>query len=293
MAGANALTRLNGIATSIGRRIQEEVSYTGPDNARTFYSVLTLNGVQGQGTGRSKKEAKHQAGMALLEKMEPKHGALIPKGSPDPRSPASPGSPVSPAGGVNYKGRLQEMMQKSRFPRPEYKFTKTGPPQFSVKCILHFSDGGVMEEVYGNGSTKKDAEADAARAMIDRVRPYINGEGLTPPRRPHIPKATPVSSRPVDPVEIDELVVQLEVKGFDCPEFLFKNSKSNDPDAIPEKLCIVSVRHTEPHLVRSQCPYDLGDLPIAAHGRGETEHQAKVLALCNLIDNVNTLLPTS
>lgn len=65
----------------------------------------------------------------------------------------------------DYKTHLQELAAKLALPLPQYQLmAKTGPehaPSFEVKVII-----GEQFEAYGNGSTKKQAEQNAAAQLI-------------------------------------------------------------------------------------------------------------------------------
>jgi ribonuclease III len=65
--GLDFKTRLQELLAIDGRRPVYAVTGTGPDHARQFTAVVTVNGaVWGEGSGRSKKEAEQSAASAAL-----------------------------------------------------------------------------------------------------------------------------------------------------------------------------------------------------------------------------------
>jgi hypothetical protein len=106
-------------------------------------------------------------------------------------SPASPdiyGVPVtSPSSRA--KSQLQELLQKSVFnyPPPVYDHLPPRGPshkrEFTCKCVVKDNHDQVIHETQGSGSTKKEAEMNAAKEMMPFIEAMLEGGGqLTPVR---------------------------------------------------------------------------------------------------------------
>lgn len=68
------------------------------------------------------------------------------------------------------KTRLQEWLQSRRLPLPQYRtVSESGPPherRFTVRCVL---DGLEVEPVVASGPSRRVAEQEAARLMLERL----------------------------------------------------------------------------------------------------------------------------
>ena len=66
--------------------------------------------------------------------------------------------------------------------------SRTGPshkPVFSVKCVVKKSIDEVFAEAHGNGSTKKEADRDAAVNMLSKLEKIFQ-EGLSSAALPRV-----------------------------------------------------------------------------------------------------------
>jgi ribonuclease-3 len=70
-----------------------------------------------------------------------------------------------PPGGFDAKSRLQEWCQKRKIPLPEYRLREVSGPAHShvFTVVARLSDG---TEATGSGSTKKEAEMEAAERLL-------------------------------------------------------------------------------------------------------------------------------
>ena len=87
------------------------------------------------------------------------------------------------------KNELQELLQKSVFnyPPPLYDHLPPKGPshkrEFTCKCVVRDNHDCVIHETQGSGSTKKEAEMNAAKDMIPFIKAMLGGGGqLTPVR---------------------------------------------------------------------------------------------------------------
>ncbi|XP_023336906.1 RISC-loading complex subunit tarbp2 isoform X2 [Eurytemora carolleeae] len=139
------------------------VQAAGASHAPTFSFQVILGELTATGAGSSKKQAKHSAARAMLDKL-------------DGRVPAQDGQqPLPPVQDPNFSqapgntvGGLQELCVKQGFPMPTYSDgTVDGQPHqrnFSITCTV-----GKMQE-NGAGGSKKDAKREAAQKMIDKLK---------------------------------------------------------------------------------------------------------------------------
>lgn len=141
------------------------VQAEGASHAPTFSYQVILGELNSTGTGSSKKQAKHAAARAMLDKL-------------DGRVPAQDGQqllpPVQDTNGTqapgNTVGALQELCVKHGYPMPTYAMGPVGgqPHQrnFAMVCVV-----GKLKE-NGTGGSKKDAKREAAQKMIDKLKSY-------------------------------------------------------------------------------------------------------------------------
>jgi len=139
------------------------VQAEGASHAPTFSYQVILGELTATGTGSSKKQAKHAAARAMLDKLDGRVPAqdgqqpLPPL--PDANGSQGPGNPV---------GALQEQCVKHGLPMPTYSAGVVGgqPHQrnFAITCTV-----GKLKE-NGSGGSKKDAKREAAQKMIDKVQ---------------------------------------------------------------------------------------------------------------------------
>lgn len=199
----------------------------------------------------------------------------------------------------NAKSILQELCQKNMLLIPEYKLAdKKGPSheaQFTVTCIVKDSNRDELKMVYGNGTSKKSAEVDAAVKMkreIETMLPSIGIEGSTMQTQTTTTVVSPRGGleEDTDLISIDELYAIIMSKSFHMPDVLIEQSEpidNGDPSTM-KYLCLAQAQHTDPTQVASS--YDLVSYPIASQGIGVTEEEAKREALLNLINNIEMLV---
>ena len=92
------------------------------------------------------------------------------------------GRPVtSPSSSV--KNELQELLQRSVFnyPPPLYEHLPARGPshkrEFTCKCIVKDNHDYVIHETQGSGSTKKEAEMNAAKKIMPFIEAMLEGGG--------------------------------------------------------------------------------------------------------------------
>jgi len=143
------------------------VQAEGASHAPTFSFQVILGDLTSTGSGSSKKQAKHAAARAMLDKLD---GRVPAQDGQTPLPPVqdSTNGPQAPG---NTVGALQELCVKHGYPMPTYDLGDPGavggqPHQrsFSILCCV-----GKLREAGGGGS-KKDAKREAAQKMIDKLK---------------------------------------------------------------------------------------------------------------------------
>ncbi|XP_043261737.1 interferon-inducible double-stranded RNA-dependent protein kinase activator A-like [Colletes gigas] len=152
----------------------------GGTHINTFVYKVTCDGLTANGTGRSKKDAKHQAAKAMLQTIAAHRGY--------PQLPASPAqsplrTPLIPTVPeverlppnlpfVNAIGVLKEICIENNLQEPEYVLiSNTGPPHakiFTIQCIV-----ATFKEI-GVAKTKKQAKQEAAKKMLDKITDLVD-----------------------------------------------------------------------------------------------------------------------
>ncbi|CAL1684123.1 unnamed protein product [Lasius platythorax] len=153
----------------------------GGRHVNTFTYRVICDGLSATGTGRCKKEAKHEAAKAMLtEIINHRNYPQLPAASTPAVSPSRspfhsiPLPPKIPANVpfFNAIGELQDLCAENNLREPEYVLTKDyGPPHariFTIQCTV----SSFVEE--GVASTKKQAKHDAARRMVKRIKGLVN-----------------------------------------------------------------------------------------------------------------------
>jgi len=139
------------------------VQAEGASHAPTFSFQVILGELTSTGTGSSKKQAKHAAARAMLDKLD----GRVPAQDGQQPLPPVPEANGSQAPG-NTVGGLQELCVKNGFPMPTYSVgVVAGQPHqrnFAITCTV-----GKMKE-NGGGGSKKDAKREAAQKMIDKLK---------------------------------------------------------------------------------------------------------------------------
>lgn len=150
----------------------ELVQVEGAIHEPTFRYRVTVADVVAMGTGRSKKEAKHAAAKAVLDKLIGNtDSALVNSTANSLNEQMLTGNMVSPYDekiGGNPIGLLQELCMSRRWPPPAYETEhEEGLPherQFTIACIVF-----KFKEI-GTGKSKKLAKRQAANKMWNRVK---------------------------------------------------------------------------------------------------------------------------
>lgn len=148
----------------------ELVQIEGAIHEPTFRYRVTVAEVVAMGTGRSKKEAKHAAAKALLDKMlggslaEVENLSAL---SVSPEIKADPTSQYDSKIPGNPIGTLQEMCMSRRWPPPSYEMVnEEGLPHmrlFTIACYVF------KYRETGTGKSKKLAKRQAAHKMWERL----------------------------------------------------------------------------------------------------------------------------
>lgn len=151
----------------------------GGTHVNTFTYRVSCEGLTATGTGRNKKDAKHEAAKAMLEKIAahraypqlPASPAQSPVKSPIPTAiPASPRIPPNEPF-INAIGALQSVCGDNSLEEPKYiSISDEGPPHakiFTYQCILS------MFKEQGVATTKKQAKHEAARKMLNRIKDIV------------------------------------------------------------------------------------------------------------------------
>lgn len=148
------------------------VQAEGASHAPTFAFQVILGDLTATGTGSSKKQAKHAAARAMLDKLDGRVPAQDGQAPLPPVTDAANG-PDAPG---NTVGALQELCVKKGYPMPTYDLGAVGgqPHQrnFSIVCVV-----GKLREA-GAGGSKKDAKREAAQKMIDKLKSMGPGGAL-------------------------------------------------------------------------------------------------------------------
>merc|ERR1719309_1732021 len=146
------------------------VQAEGASHAPTFSFQVILGELTSRGTGSSKKQAKHAAARAMLDKLD---GRIPAQDGQQPLPPVQDTNASQAPG--NTVGGLQELCVKHGYPMPTYSSGVVGgqPHQrnFSITCTV----GKIKEN--GTGGSKKDAKREAAQKMIDKLNDKLKNLG--------------------------------------------------------------------------------------------------------------------
>lgn len=151
----------------------------GGTHINTFTYKVICDGLSATGTGRCKKDAKHEAAKAMLETIAAARGypqlpaspAQSPVRTPLPTVvPASPRIPPN-VPFHNAIGALQDLCCDNNLQEPEYRpISEVGPPHeriFTIQCVVAtFREEGVA-------TTKKQAKHEAAKKMLARLQDLV------------------------------------------------------------------------------------------------------------------------
>lgn len=146
------------------------VQAEGASHAPTFSFQVILGELTSAGSGSSKKQAKHAAARAMLDKLD---GRIPAQDGQQPLPPVQDTNASQAPG--NTVGGLQELCVKHGYPMPTYSSGVVGgqPHQrnFSITCTV----GKIKEN--GTGGSKKDAKREAAQKMIDKLNDKLKNLG--------------------------------------------------------------------------------------------------------------------
>ncbi|XP_078046748.1 interferon-inducible double-stranded RNA-dependent protein kinase activator A [Augochlora pura] len=157
----------------------------GGTHMNTFTYQVSCDGLSATGTGRSKKDAKHEAAKAMLEAIATHRGYLqLP--APTSQSPLrTPLPPVIPETErlppnvpfVNAVGALKELCLENSLQEPVYvQVSDVGPPHrkvFTFLCnVANFKETGVAR-------TKKQAKQEAAKKMLHKITDLVADLNVT------------------------------------------------------------------------------------------------------------------
>ncbi|XP_076748609.1 RISC-loading complex subunit TARBP2 isoform X2 [Xylocopa sonorina] len=193
----------------------------GGTHINSFTYRVSCDGLCADGTGRSKKDAKHEAAKAMLEAIAAHRGypqlPASPAQSPI-RTPLPPTIPeverIPPSVPfVNAVGALQDLCTENNLNQPEYEqISAVGPAHakiFTIHCkVATFVEAGVAR-------TKKQAKQYAAKKMLDKLSdlvPDLSDTKQTEKTSSEIAKARyPVLSRLSSSKKIN---LGIKVKGY-------------------------------------------------------------------------------
>lgn len=141
-----------------------------------FKYKLTAGSVTVIGSGKSKKEAKHDAASTYLSRMK-YFNALTENGTTQPQDTLEITSPYSGALKENVVGMLNDLCILNNMPMPEYiPLKEEGPPHarmFTFQCRL----SSIVETAVSR--TKKQAKHMVSQQMINRLSEIL-GDKLVP-----------------------------------------------------------------------------------------------------------------
>lgn len=233
----------------------------------TFRYRVSYQDKDAMGTGKSKKEAKHAAAKALIDKLTGCSFGDSPVGMTIKSEGAGSGDD-EPSG--NPIGWLQEMCMARRWPPPTYETEmEVGLPherQFTIACaVLKYRE-------VGKGKSKKIAKRQAAQRMWQRLQDQ--------------------------PLEPNQIIQMLDEEGNE--ENTCLNDKSVDyvqmlhDIATEQRFEVTYVDIDEKTLSgRFQCLVQLSTLPVAVcHGSGATAKEAQAAAARNSLEYLKIMTKT-
>ncbi|ELU17807.1 hypothetical protein CAPTEDRAFT_171815 [Capitella teleta] len=179
LSGKTPISYLQELCTKRGLTPQYDlIANEGAVHEPTFVFKVVVGDIVGTGKGPSKKKAKHNAAVSVLNQLhgvqnsetegENKvNGSEENGGSPDPKENGEEldgdesmvGNPV---------GELQEMTQKKLWPPPVYDYTSEQGPPHAREFICTVRLFQIAEQ--GVGRSKKLAKRNAAHAMLDIIK---------------------------------------------------------------------------------------------------------------------------
>ncbi|XP_062546655.1 interferon-inducible double-stranded RNA-dependent protein kinase activator A homolog isoform X2 [Armigeres subalbatus] len=234
----------------------------------TFRYRVSYQDKDAMGTGKSKKEAKHAAAKALIDKLAGNAFGDSTTTGLNIKAEAGVDGDDEPAG--NPIGWLQEMCMARRWPPPTYETEmEVGLPherQFTIACaVLKYRE-------VGKGKSKKIAKRQAAQRMWQRLQDQ--------------------------PLEPNQIIQMLDEEGNE--EFTCLADRSIDfvqmlhEIASEQRFEVTYVDIDEKTLTdRFQCLVQLSTLPVAVcHGSGNTAKEAQTAAARNSLEYLKIMTKT-
>lgn len=234
----------------------------------TFRYRVSYQDKDAMGTGKSKKEAKHAAAKALIDKLAGNAFGETTTGGATVKAEAGTDGEDEPSG--NPIGWLQEMCMARRWPPPTYETEmEVGLPherQFTIACaVLKYRE-------VGKGKSKKIAKRQAAQRMWQRLQDQ--------------------------PLEPNQIIQMLDEEGNE--EATCLNDKSIDfvqmlnDIATEQRFEVTYVDIDEKTLSGCfQCLVQLSTLPVAVcHGSGKTTKEAQIAAARNSLEYLKIMTKT-
>ena len=277
-----------------------QTDQSGPAHQRQFtvecivYNTDSLLVAKDSGTGKSLKLAECDAAAKALNHLYISKNPLTDQSFINMEGTGA--SDISEPISVSIKNQLQELCQKNSLQIPEYTLVNrvTGSnnhTEFSVLCQIKDRYGDIIDRIFGNGSTKRGAETDAAANMLPKIRTVIENSNngiILSSGRPTFSLNEDTTSL----IDIDEIIARLVGRDLNMPEYLFEVTEPADPSdrSTIQHLCLAYSYHSNPSSVAMQCNYDITKLPFVGHGIAYTKDEAKYEALLKLYENVNEML---
>lgn len=234
----------------------------------TFRYRVSYQDKDAMGTGKSKKEAKHAAAKALIDKLAGNAFGETHTGGVNVKAEVGTDGEDELSG--NPIGWLQEMCMARRWPPPTYETEmEVGLPherQFTIACaVLKYRE-------VGKGKSKKIAKRQAAQRMWQRLQDQ--------------------------PLEPNQIIQMLDEEGNE--EVTCLNDKSIDfvqmlhDIASEQRFEVTYVDIDEKTLSgRFQCLVQLSTLPVAVcHGSGTTTKEAQTAAARNSLEYLKIMTKT-
>ncbi|XP_063228325.1 RISC-loading complex subunit tarbp2 isoform X2 [Bacillus rossius redtenbacheri] len=239
----------------------ELVQIEGAIHEPTFRYRVTVADIVAMGIGRSKKEAKHAAAKAILDKIVVEGtedgigNNLIPEMKNEIVSPYDdkiPGNPI---------GNLQEMCMSRRWPPPSYELVnEEGLPHerlFTIACTVF------KQRELGTGKSKKLAKRQAAHKMLEKLQDV---------------QSVPSAMSPGLDDDDDEATALNNVE-FNYVQLLQEIATEQDFEVTYVDIEEKSIKG------KSQCLVQLSTLPVAVcYGTGSNSKEAQSAAAQNALE---------
>ncbi|XP_016839605.1 interferon-inducible double-stranded RNA-dependent protein kinase activator A isoform X1 [Nasonia vitripennis] len=300
----------------------ELVQIEGAIHEPTFRYRVTVADVVAMGTGRSKKEAKHAAAKAVLDKLigvnTENAEAPIPNSIPDENFPLSSQNIQEIQSGYgeekvvnNPIGSLQEMCMSRHWPPPKYSMEgEEGLPherQFTIVCSI------LKYRQVGQGKSKKLAKRQAAHKMWQSLQDTNSNRTQGVDEDEIVQRNANVNAHYADLKDskiatlttphshkVSQFHKNLKsstgVKLFELQTHLFQNTCLNDGDvnlvqflqeiASEQQFEVTYVDIEEKSISgKCQCLVQLSTLPVAVcYGSGMTSKDAQAAAAQNALE---------